>query len=69
MARFLIVAGVVLIGAGVVVMLAERLGIRLGELPGDIRLHGKRGSFYFPVVTCLLISAALSLIAWLINRR
>jgi hypothetical protein len=38
-------------------------------LPGDIRIEGKRGAFYFPIVTCLVISAILSLIGWLINRR
>jgi hypothetical protein len=46
-------------------MLAERAGIHPGQLPGDIRIEGKRGGFYFPVVTCLLISVVLSLISWL----
>jgi hypothetical protein len=69
MGRLLIGAGIVLIVAGFVVIVAERFGIRLGALPGDIRVEGRRGSFYFPVVTCLLISALLSLAAWLFNRR
>jgi len=69
MGRLLILAGFVLIGAGLLVMLAERAGIHLGSLPGDIKLRNRYGSFYFPVVTCLLISAALSVVAWLINRR
>ncbi|HVY91754.1 MAG TPA: DUF2905 domain-containing protein [Bryobacteraceae bacterium] len=69
MGRLLIGAGIVLIVAGLVVIGADRIGIRLGSLPGDIRVQGRRGSFYFPVVTCLLISAILSLIAWLFNRR
>ena len=68
MGRLLISAGVVLIAAGIVVILAERFGIRLGRLPGDIRVQGRHGSFYFPIVTCLLISAALSLISWLFRR-
>jgi hypothetical protein len=67
--RFLIAAGAVLIVAGIVVMLAERAGIRLGSLPGDWRLQGRHGTFYFPIVTCLVISAVLSLIGWLITRR
>jgi len=67
--RFLIFAGLALIVAGVVVMLAERAGIRPGSLPGDIRVEGRRGTFYFPVVTCLIVSAILSLIGWLLNRR
>ena len=69
MGRLLIGAGIVLVIAGVVVIGAERLGIQLGSLPGDIRVEGRRGSFYFPVVTCLLISAILSLIVWFFNRR
>jgi len=67
--RFLIFAGLALIVAGVVVMLAERAGIRPGSLPGDIRVEGRRSAFYFPVVTCLIVSAILSLIGWLLNRR
>ena len=38
-----------------------------GRLPGDIRIEGSRGSFYFPVVTCLLLSAVLSLAMWLVR--
>jgi hypothetical protein len=68
MGRLLISAGIVLIVAGLVFVLSERLGIRLGRLPGDIRIEGRRGGFYFPIVTCLLLSVVLSLIAWLFNR-
>lgn len=68
MGRLLIVAGLALILAGVIVLAMERLGFRPGSLPGDIRVEGQRGSFYFPVVTCLLISAVLSLLAWLFRR-
>jgi len=67
--RLLIYAGIVLVIAGLVVVLGERVGIRLGRLPGDIRVEGRRGSFYFPIVTCLLISVILSLISWLFTRR
>jgi hypothetical protein len=55
--------------AGLVVILAQRFGIRLGRLPGDIRIEGRRGAFYFPIVTCLLVSVLLTLISWLWNRR
>ncbi|MEI9812374.1 MAG: DUF2905 domain-containing protein [Acidobacteriota bacterium] len=57
MGRTLIVAGVLLIVAGVLVTVGDRLPVKLGRLPGDIRIEGKHGSFYFPVVTCLLLSA------------
>jgi hypothetical protein len=69
MGRLLIGAGIVLVVAGLLVIGAKRVGIRLGSLPGDIKVEGRRGSFYFPVVTCILLSAILSLIAWFFNRR
>lgn len=66
--RLLITMGLVLVAAGVVVLLLDRLPIRLGRLPGDIYLHGKNSTFYFPIVTCLLISAVLSLVMWIFRR-
>lgn len=69
MGRLLISAGILLVVAGVVVLLGEKMGIHLGRLPGDIRIEGRRGGFYFPIVTCLLVSVVLSLIAWLFSRR
>ena len=67
--RTLIIAGVVLIVAGLLVTFGSRLPVRLGHLPGDIHYRGRNGSFYFPVVTCLLVSVVLSVVMWLINRR
>jgi hypothetical protein len=69
MGRLLITIGIVLVAAGLVIVLGERLGIRLGRLPGDIRIEGRRGGFYFPIVTCLVISVVISLISWLFSRR
>jgi hypothetical protein len=69
MGRLLIGAGFALILVGLLFILSEKLGIRLGRLPGDIRIEGRHGSFYFPVVTCLLLSAVLTLIGWLFGRR
>ena len=65
----LIALGLILVLAGVLVMLGERLPIKLGRLPGDIVIRGKHGAFYFPVVTCVLISVVLSLVMWLVGRR
>jgi Protein of unknown function (DUF2905) len=67
--RLLISAGILLVIAGLIVVAGERLGIHLGRLPGDIRITGRRGGFYFPIVTCLLISVILSVISWLFTRR
>ena len=66
--RLLIVVGLVLVAAGLVVTLAGRLPIPFGRLPGDIRIQGKNSSFYFPVTTCLLVSAVASLVMWLLRR-
>jgi hypothetical protein len=68
MGRLLIGAGILLVIVGAMVMLADRAGIHLGRLPGDIRIEGKHGSFYFPVVTCILISVMLSLISLLFRK-
>jgi hypothetical protein len=65
----LIIAGLVLVAAGLLVTFGDRLPVKLGRLPGDIEIRGKSGSFYFPVVTCLLLSVLLSLVMWLFNRR
>ena len=69
MGRLLISAGILLVVMGLAIILGDRLGIHFGRLPGDIRIEGRRGGFYFPIVTCLLISAILSLISWLFSRR
>ena len=67
--RTLIVAGAVLIVLGVIVTFGSHLPFKLGRLPGDIHYQGRNGSFYFPIVTCLLLSVVLSLVMWLINRK
>ena len=69
MGRVIVGAGLVLVCLGAIVMLLERLHINLGRLPGDIVMRGKGGTFYFPIVTCVVISALLSLVMWLVNRR
>lgn len=66
MARFLIVTGLILVVAGLTWPYLARLG--LGRLPGDIVLHRGGMTFYFPLVTCIIISIALSVLFWLFNR-
>jgi DUF2905 family protein len=65
--KLLLVAGVVLLGAGALLVFGARLPFRLGRLPGDISYQGRHGSFYFPIVTCVVVSAALTLILWIVN--
>jgi hypothetical protein len=66
MQRALIVIGVLLIVLGLAWPWLSRLG--LGRLPGDIRIETESGGFYFPIVTCLIISVALTLILWFLRR-
>jgi hypothetical protein len=68
--RMMIIAGVALAAIGALIWLAARLGslpLRIGRLPGDIAYRGKQGSFYFPVVTCILLSVVLTLVLWLVQ--
>ena len=65
----LIALGLLVAALGVLISLGEKLPIRLGRLPGDFIIRGRHSVFYFPLVTCLLISAVLSLVLWLMNRR
>ena len=67
--RVLIYAGLAFLVLGVLVTLGERLPIRLGRLPGDIVVRGKSTTFYFPIVTCLIVSLVLTLLSWLFSRR
>jgi hypothetical protein len=67
--RILITIGLIVLILGVIVSLGDKLPLRLGRLPGDIVLRGKNSVFYFPLVTCLLLSVVLSFIMWLVGRR
>lgn len=67
--KTLMTLGGIILLAGLLVTLLERTPLRLGRLPGDIVLKGKHGAFYFPIVTCLLLSVVFSLLMWLLRRR
>ncbi|NHK26529.1 DUF2905 domain-containing protein [Parvularcula flava] len=66
MQKLLIIAGIALVLAGFLWPWLSRLG--LGRLPGDIIFRGETTQIYFPIVTCLILSAVLSLAFWLFNR-
>jgi hypothetical protein len=66
--RLMIIAGLVLVAAGLLANFGGRLPIRLGRLPGDIYIHGKNSSFYFPLATCVVISVLLSLVMWIFRK-
>ncbi len=62
-------AGIGLIVLGALIMLGEKLPIKIGRLPGDILINGKNTTFYFPIVTSIVLSAILTLVMWLFGRR
>lgn len=64
--KILVVAGLLVAAVGAALWIFGRSGGAL--LPGDIVIERKTFRFYFPIVTCLVVSVALSLIAWLMRR-
>lgn len=66
MARFLIVLGLAILVAGLLWPYLGRIG--LGRLPGDIVIERGNVTFYFPLMTCLLVSVLFSLVFWVMNR-
>ena len=65
--KVLILGGLVLVVAGLYLTFGGKVPW-IGRLPGDFRIERENFSFYFPLGTCLLISALLSLILWLFRR-
>jgi hypothetical protein len=65
--RGLLMFGGVVVVVGAFLYFTGRLPLRLGRLPGDIIHRGEHTTFYFPIVTCLLLSVGLSLIFWLFS--
>lgn len=66
--RYLMFAGIVLFLIGGGMYLAVKFGIPLGRLPGDIRIEGENGGFYFPVTSSILVSVILTVVVNLIMR-
>jgi hypothetical protein len=63
----LIVFGVIIAAVGVIMLVAPKIPW-LGKLPGDLTYRGERFTFYFPLATCILLSALLSLILYLFRK-
>jgi hypothetical protein len=66
LARFLIVLGLAILLLGLFWPYLSRIG--LGRLPGDIMIERDNMTFYFPLMTCVLLSLLFSLVLWLVNR-
>lgn len=68
MGRMVALLGLLVVGVGVVMMLAGRVPF-LGRLPGDISIERDGWSFHFPLVTSIVISLILTVVLNLIARR
>ena len=66
--RYIMIGGIILFLIGGGVYLAAKFGLPLGRLPGDIRIEGENGSFYFPITTSILVSAVLTIVLNIIVR-
>lgn len=64
-AKWLILAGLIIAGLGVFVLVIGRFG--LFRLPGDLEFASRNWRIYFPIASCVLISIILTLVLWLIN--
>jgi len=67
-AKLIIAAGLLLILGGCILLLLGKLGIHLGQLPGDVHVEGERSSFHFPVVTCIVLSIVFTILLNLLAR-
>jgi hypothetical protein len=65
--KFLVIIGIAIVVLGFILWSGIGAGF-LGKLPGDIRIEREHGAFYFPIVTCILISIVLSLLMSIFRR-
>ena len=65
--KWLVALGGVLVAAGALLLAGGRLPMRLGRLPGDVVYQGRHTTVYFPIVTCIVLSIALTLVLWAVN--
>jgi hypothetical protein len=66
--RLLIIAGALLIVAGLLIHFGGRF-FGLGKLPGDIVVRRTNFTFYFPIMTSIILSVILTVVMWLFSRR
>jgi Protein of unknown function (DUF2905) len=65
--KVLIFLGLVLMALGIIFVFGGRIPW-LGNLPGDIYIQRDRFTFYFPLMTCLIVSAVISLVLYFFRR-
>lgn len=68
--KFLVIAGIVFVVLGLLLMAGSKFSFfGLGRLPGDITYKSKNVTFYFPIVTTILLSIGLTALLWLFSLR
>jgi len=68
--KLLITIGVVFVGVGILLLFSDRLSfLRIGRLPGDVIYRRGNFTFYFPILTSIVLSLLLTLAFWLFGRR
>lgn len=65
--KVLLGLGIAFVALGALLVLGVKLPFRFGRLPGDILYQGRHGNFYFPIVSCIVLSLALTLLMWIID--
>jgi len=65
--KVLIVLGVVIAGVGVLLVMGDKI-LWIGKLPGDIIIRKEKFTFYFPIITCVILSILLTLIFSLFRK-
>lgn len=72
MGKSLIFIGIAIAIVGGIIWGLNALGVPLGRLPGDIHVQKEKTSFYFPIITCIIVSIALTVLfnvfSWLFRR-
>ena len=68
LAKYLIIAGIFLVIAGLILYFFGNKFSWLGRLPGDIRIERENFHFFFPIATMIIISVILSLIVYFIRK-
>ena len=66
--KMLLLLGGALVVIGALLYFGGRLPFRLGRLPGDVVWRGEHTTLYFPIVTCIILSLALSLLLWFVGH-
>jgi len=66
--RMLVWIGGLILLFGLVLIVAGKLNLPIGRLPGDITWRGKNTTVYFPLMTSIVLSVILSLVLYFVNR-